>query len=130
MSLNSVVIIGRLVRDPELKYANSGTAIGNFTVAVDRYAKAGEEKKTDFIKVICFGKQAENVAKFLGKGSECAVEGSIQTGSYEKDGRTVYTTEVLANRVQFIGGKAQNGSVSEAMNGVDTRAYTEGDLPF
>jgi len=128
--MNVVMVIGRLVRDPELKYANSGTAIGNFTVAVDRYAKAGEEKKADFIKVVCFGKTSENVAKFLSKGSECAVEGSIQTGSYEKDGRTVYTTEVLANRVQFIGGKAQNGSVSEVSNGFDTSAYTEGEPPF
>ena len=128
--INRVVLQGRLVRDPELKYANSGTAIGNFTVAVDRYAKAGEEKKTDFIKVICFGKQAENVAKFLGKGSECAVEGSIQTGSYEKDGKKFYTTEVLANRVQFIGGKAQNGSVSEVDKDFDTSAYTEGQPPF
>ena len=128
--MNVVMVIGRLVRDPELKYANSGTAIGNFTVAVDRYAKAGEEKKADFIKVVCFGKTAENVAKFLSKGSECAVEGSIQTGSYENDGRTVYTTEVLANRVQFIGGKAQNGSVSEVSNDIDTSVYTEGEPPF
>jgi len=128
--MNVVMVIGRLVRDPELKYANSGTAIGNFTVAVDRYAKAGEEKKADFIKVVCFGKTSENVAKFLSKGSECAVEGSIQTGSYEKDGRTVYTTEVLANRVQFIGGKAQNGSVSEVSNDIDTSVYTEGEPPF
>ena len=102
--MNSVVLIGRLTRDPELRYT-SGTqmAVASFTVAIDRPVRAGGEKQTDFPRVTVFGKQAENCEKFLAKGRLVGVQGRIQTGSYtNKDGVTVYTTDVVADRVEFL----------------------------
>lgn len=100
--MNSVVLIGNLTRDPELRYSTGAnqTAICRFTVAVnDGY---GEKQRTSFIPIVVFGKQAENCDRYLAKGRKVAVNGRIQTGSYEKDGRTVYTTDVIANSVEFL----------------------------
>ncbi|MCQ2544954.1 MAG: single-stranded DNA-binding protein [Clostridia bacterium] len=102
--MNSVILIGNLARDPELRYSTGAnqTAICRFTVAVnDGY---GEKQRTSFIQIVTFGKTAENCEKYLAKGRKVAVNGRIQTGSYEKDGRTVYTTEVVASNVEFLGG--------------------------
>ena len=112
--MNSVVLIGRLTRDPELRYT-SGTqmAVATFTVAIDRPVRAGGEKQTDFPRVTVFGKQAENCEKFLAKGRLVGVQGRLQTGSYtNKDGATVYTTDVVADRVEFLewGDKPQGSS--------------------
>ena len=112
--MNSVVLIGRLTKDPELRYT-SGTqmAVATFTVAVDRPVKSGEEKKTDFPRITVFGKQAENCEKYLAKGRLVGIHGRIQTGSYtNKDGATVYTTDVVADRVEFLGN--QGGGQPEA----------------
>ena len=100
----NVVLIGRLTRDPEVRYtANTQMAVATFTLAVDRPVKSGEEKKADFPRVITFGKQAENCEKYLQKGRLVAVQGRIQTGSYKnKEGQTVYTTDVVADRVEFL----------------------------
>ena len=110
--MNNVVLIGRLTREPELRYLPSGnnTAVARFTLAVDR--QLSREKKAemesnnqptaDFINIVVWGKQAENVNNYLAKGRLVAVSGRIQTGSYEKDGKRVYTTEVVAEKVQFI----------------------------
>ena len=100
--MNSVCLIGNLTRDPELRYSTgaSQTAICRFTVAVnDGY---GDKQRTNFIPVVVFNKQAENFDRYLAKDRKVAVMGRIQTGSYEKDGRTVYTTEVIANNVEFL----------------------------
>ncbi|MBS5335179.1 MAG: single-stranded DNA-binding protein [Anaerovoracaceae bacterium] len=123
--MNSVVLIGRLTRDPELRYT-SGTqmAVASFTVAIDRPVRAGSEKQTDFPRVTVFGKQAENCEKYLVKGRLVGIQGRLQTGSYtNKDGATVYTTDVVADRVEFLewgdrpqgtsqGGFARGGSQS------------------
>ncbi len=105
--MNNVTLIGRLTRDPELRFvAGSGTAVTKFTLAVDR--KLSKEKKremeqmnkptADFIRVVVWGKSAEISANYLSKGSLVAVNGSIETGSYQgKDGKTVYTTDIRAN---------------------------------
>lgn len=108
--MNSVILIGRLTKDPEIAYLDSGTAVGKFILAVDRIVKSGNERQADFIRITAFGKQAVNCAKFITKGKQVAVEGRIQTGSYQnKNGDTVYTTDVIANRVEFLsGGRAQN----------------------
>lgn len=111
--MNNVVLIGRLTRDPELRYLPTGnnTAVARFTLAVDR--QLSREKKAemesrnqptaDFINITVWGKQAENVCNYVSKGRMVAIEGRIQTGSYEaKDGTRRYTTEVVANRVQFL----------------------------
>lgn len=102
--LNNVTLIGRLTRDPEVTYtAGTQMAVCKMTLAIDRPVAQGAEKKTDFPRVIVFGKQAENCERFLKKGRLVAVSGSIQTGSYTgKDNQTVYTTDVVANRVEFL----------------------------
>lgn len=104
--MNSVVLIGRLARDPELRFTpQSSTAVAHMTLAVDRPALKGEEKKADFIRITAFGKQAETADRYLSKGRQVAIQGRIQTGSYkDKDGKMVYTTDIVAERVEFIGG--------------------------
>lgn len=110
--MNSVVLIGNLTRDPELRYStgNNQMAICRFTVAVNE--GYGDRQRTSFIPIVVFNKQAENCDRYLQKGRKVAIQGRIQTGSYEKDGRTVYTTEVIANSVEFLspqGGQGQGG---------------------
>lgn len=101
--MNNVVLIGRLTRDPEIRYtAGTQMAVATFTLAIDRPVRAGAEKQTDFPRVTVFGKQAENCERFLAKGRQVGVQGRIQTGSYEKDGQKVYTTDVVADRVEFL----------------------------
>ena len=110
--MNKVVLIGRLTRDPELRYLTTGsnTAVARFTLAVDK--QLSKEKKlemesrnqptADFINIVVWGKLAETCSNYLAKGRLTAVSGRIQTGSYEKDGRRIYTTEVVAENVQFL----------------------------
>lgn len=100
--MNNVVLIGRLVNDPELSYTpNNQTAVCRFTLAVNRMRK---EDGADFIRITVWGKQAENCDRYLSKGRQVAVHGKIQTGSYtNRDGAKVYTTEVVANSVEFLG---------------------------
>ena len=99
--MNNVALIGRLTKDPELRYTANNFPMCSFTLAIDRQGK--EEKKTNFIPVKVLGKTAENVSKFLSKGKLAGVEGEIQTDSYEaKDGSKRYTWEVLAYRVEFL----------------------------
>lgn len=102
--INRVVLVGRLTKDPDLRYTPSGAANCRFTLAVNRsFANAAGEKETDFIQVTVWRKAAENVANYLKKGSLAGVEGRIQTGSYEgQDGKRIYTTEVVADSVQFL----------------------------
>ena len=100
--MNNVVLIGRLAKDPELRYtAGSQMAVATFNLAIDRVG--AKEKTADFIRIKVFGKMAENCEKFLAKGRLCGIQGSIQTGQYKNQaGETVYTTEVVANRVEFL----------------------------
>ena len=127
--MNSVFLIGRLTRDPEVRYtAATQMAVATFTVEVDRPTRPGAEKQTDFPIVTVFGKQAENCEKYLAKGRLVAIEGRLQTGSYQnKDGATVYTTDVVANRVQFLewgdrpqGGMTPRQSASSDFGGADS----------
>ena len=128
--MNNCVLIGRLTRDPEMRVLQSGTATTRFTLAVDR-AMSKEKKQeaqgkgnptADFIPVTVWGKQAESCAEYLAKGRMVAVSGRITTGSYEKEGKRVYTTEVTAERVQFLEwgektqSKAETGPKFEVVN--------------
>lgn len=108
--MNNVVLVGRLTRDPEVRYT-SGTqmAVARFTVAVDRPVGAGKERQADFISTVAFGKTAEFIERFFTKGRMIGIQGRIQTGSYEKDGKKVYTTDVVADRVEFVGSKSESG---------------------
>ena len=109
--MNRVELIGRLTRDPELRYTANNVATARFTLAVNRtFQSQSGEQGTDFINIVVWNKQAENVKKYMTKGSLVAVTGRIQTGSYEKDGRTIYTTDVVADNVQFLETKAQSGA--------------------
>ena len=107
--MNRVMLIGRLTTKPELRYTGSNVPFSRFTVAVNRtFNNNNGERETDFINIVVWRKQAENVKKYITKGSLVAVEGRIQTGSYEKDGQRVYTTDVVADNVQFLETKAQS----------------------
>ena len=113
--MNSVILIGRLARDPELSYTlNTQAAVCRFTIAVDRPRRQGEDQGADFIRVTVWDRQAENCDRYLSKGSQVAVRGRIETGSYKnREGVTVYTTEVVADRfngVEFLGSRnSSNG---------------------
>ena len=102
--INRVVLVGRLTKDPELRYTPSGVANARFTLAVNRtFANQSGEREADFINCVVWRKQAENTANFLKKGSLAGIEGRIQTGSYEgQDGKRVYTTDIVADSVQFL----------------------------
>ena len=103
--MNIVLEHGRLTRDPEINTTASGLTVARFTIAVDRLTK---DKGADFINIKAFGKSAEFAAKFFEKGKEIIVEGHIQTGSYEKDGKKIYTTDIIADRFEFCGSKEVN----------------------
>ena len=107
--MNNVILIGRLANDPELNYTPSQTAMCKFTLAVDR-AKKTEDQTADFIRITVWSAQAENCNRYLHKGSQCAVQGRIQTGSYKnREGKAVYTTDVVADRVKFLDSKPAQG---------------------
>ena len=107
--MNNVVLIGRLTKDPQIRYTSgSNTAVASFTIAIDRPARQGEQKQADFPRIIVFGRQAESCEKYLEKGMRVGISGRIQTGSYQnRNGDTVYTTDVVANRVEFLEWKNQ-----------------------
>lgn len=136
-------MIGRLTRDPELRYTPSGMATARFSLAVDR--GLSKEKKmefesknqptADFINIVAWGKTAELCANYLNKGRQVGIEGRIQTGSYEKEGRRIYTTDVVVNRIHFIGSAAQSegGFERPAGNQPVNNAYQgqgQSDSPF
>lgn len=102
--MNQVFLTGRLTKDPETRYTSgSQIAVCTFTLAVERPTKQGEEKKADFPRITVFGRQAENCEKYLSKGKKVAVQGRIQTGSYQNSqGQKVYTTDVIAERIEFL----------------------------
>lgn len=102
--LNRVVLVGRLTKDPDLRYTPNGIPVATFTLAVNRtYTNRQGDRETDFINCVVWRKQAENVANYLKKGSLAGVDGRLQTRNYEaQDGRRVYVTEVVADSVQFL----------------------------
>lgn len=102
--MNRVVLVGRLTKDPELRYTPAGVAVATFTLAVNRPFKNGQgEQEADFIQCVVWRKPAENVANFLKKGSLTGVDGRVQTRNYEgNDGKRVYVTEIVAESVQFL----------------------------
>ena len=120
---NRVVLVGRLTKDLELRYSSSNIPMLYFAVAVNRiFTDQNGQRQTDFINCVAFRKQAENMARFLGRGSQVSVEGRIQTRNYQgKDGNTVYVTEVVAESVQFL--ESKNSSHSRQNNGFDSMSF-------
>ena len=129
--MNYVTLIGNLTRDPELSYTPSQTAKCLFTMAVNRPRRNGEDQGADYIRIVVWGKTAENCEKYLAKGRKVAVSGSIRTGSYkDKDGRTVYTTDVWANNVEFLNTQQTRPAEQRQMDLPPEFAAVEGDVPF
>ena len=106
--MNKVILTGRLCAEPEIRYTTgeNQTAVARYTLAVDRKFKRDGEQSADFISCVAFGKQGEFAEKYLHKGIKIAVEGRLQTGSYEKDGRKVYTTDIAVENHEFCESKA------------------------
>ena len=127
--MNNVILIGRLANDPELSYTpNNQTAVCRFTLAVNRMRK---EDGADFIRITVWGKQAENCDRYLSKGRQAAIHGRIQTGSYtNRDGAKVYTTEVVANSVEFLGSvQASEGQSNTAPATAPAQQSLYDDMP-
>lgn len=134
-SLNSVILIGNLTRDPELRYTQNGTAKVQFAIALNRYWKDREgnrQEETTFVNIVAWGAQAENCANYLKKGRSVAVEGRLSIRSYTtEEGEQRKITEVVANNVQFLGGSQgsyeEHGGTSEH---TDETAIGEDEVPF
>ena len=134
--MNSVQLIGRLTRDPEVRYTDGGVSIARFSIAVERRFKQENGTDADFINIVSFGKTAEFIEKYFHKGMKIALNGRIQTGSYtDKDGKKVYTTDVIAENVEFCeskGTSANNDAPAPASDG-DFMSVPDGideELPF
>ena len=129
--MNQVNISGRLTKDIDLRYTSgSQMAVARFTVAVNRAKNNGE---ADFIRVVVFGNQAENAERYIGKGCRVIVEGRLQTGSYENNkGETIYTTDVVANRVEFIDFRDDDETADEEQNIWDDYGFAQlnEEIPF
>lgn len=148
--MNKVVLIGRLTKDPELKFTpGTGTAVATFTLAVDRRFSKDSQREADFIPIVVWGKQAESTANYMSKGKLIGIFGRIQTRSYDaKDGTRRYVTEVVAEEVQFLEWGNGNKAVMPSLNendpeefsrtsgfneeayGVDITPIDDGDIPF
>lgn len=128
--MNNIMIIGNLTRDIDLTYTPTQIAVARFSLAISRGKdKDGNDRGADFPNIVVFGKQAENCEKFLSKGKKVAIQGHLQTGSYEKDGRKIYTTDVIADRVEFIDwGEKKKEESQELPEGF--QAMKDDDLPF
>jgi len=130
--MNKVFLIGRLTRDPELRYTGSNTAVASFSLAVNRnFTNANGEREADFINIVVWRKQAENVKNYLTQGSQVAIDGRIQTRSYDdQNGQRRYVTEVVADNVEFLGSKGSsnnaNGNMSQQPNETGPTPYDFG----
>ena len=137
--MNKVILIGRLTRDPELRYTSSNIPVATFSLAVDRtFTGQNGERETDFINIVVWRKQAENCKNYINQGSQVAVEGRIQTRSYEdQNGQKRYVTEVVADNVQFLDTKASreqrmnnnSNNVNPYNLGETTSPNTTNDIP-
>lgn len=130
--MNKVILIGRLVADPEIRYTQSGKAVASYRLAVDRPFKQDGQQEADFINCVAWGKTGEFAGNYLRKGTKIAVEGRIQTGSYEKDGVKHYTTDIVVDRHEFC--ESRSSGPAATANSNAGQAFTDmdddGDLPF
>lgn len=136
--MNKVMLVGRVTRDLVLKYTKSGTAVTNFNIAVDKSMSKEDRQKAeaegkptaDFVGCIAWGKLAENASNFMGKGSQCAVLGRVQTGSYQdkETGKLVYTTDIIAEKVEFLDSRNNAQNNAGATRGKNTSDFFEDDF--
>ena len=128
--MNKVILIGRLARDPEMRTTGSGVSMTRFTVAVNRPVNpqnSNGQPQTDFISCIAWRRQAENIARYCTKGSQVAVDGRVQTGSYDgQDGQKHYTTDIVADNVTFLGSRANTeGNSSYSAPSFQESSYSQ-----
>lgn len=127
--MNRTILVGRLTADPELRTTPNGIATTRITVAINRLPNANGERIADFINVVVWRRQAENVARFCTKGSLVGIEGRLQSRSYDaQDGTRRYVTEVIADNVTFLGSRASAGNVSTNMPSMDEPAMEPSDM--
>ena len=117
--MNKVILIGRITKDIELRYTKSNIPVAITTLAVNRAKQKDKEQETDFINLVIWGKQAENCKNYVNKGNQIAVEGRVQTRSYEENGKKRYITEVVAENVQFLETKKE--SISSMQPAVESK---------
>ena len=128
--MNKVFLVGRLTRDPELRYGANNNAVMRTAIAVDRtFANQNGEREADFINIVAFGNRAETMKKYLTKGSQIAVSGRIQTGSYDdKDGKRVFNTDVIIDEFQFLDSRiSRNTENAEVQNNDGLTPYDFSD---
>jgi single-strand DNA-binding protein len=141
--MNKVLLIGRLTKDPELRYTQSGTAVASFTLAVNRrFSNQSGDREADFINCVAWQKSAEFVANYFRKGQQMALEGRLQVRSYDgNDGQRRWVTEVVAEQIEFVGSKNENGSGRQDYQNNNASAgsslglgeeivFDDNDLPF
>lgn len=128
--INRVVLVGRITKDVELRKTQSGISIASFTVACDRPSKKGEEKTADFIRCSAWRQPAEFLGAYAKKGDIVAVDGRIQTGSYERNGYTQYTTDIVADQVRILSGKRDPGKQENNDSDYDFEGFDPDDLNF
>lgn len=131
--MNKVILIGRLTADPDIRQTNSGKSVASYRLAVDRNIKAEGQPEADFLYCTAFGKSAEFAGNYLRKGMKIAVEGRIQTGSYEKDGVKRYTTDIIVDRHEFCESKrsSESGGASPEQGFSEIpESEDDGQLPF
>lgn len=143
--MNKVLLIGRLAKDVELRYTQSGTAVASFTLAVNRkFSNQNGEHEADFVNCVAWQKTAEFIANHFKKGQQMALEGRLQVRTYDgNDGQRRWVTEVVADQVEFVGSKQENGQQSQPNNNANNNAnnnsglglgeeivFDDNDLPF
>lgn len=129
--MNSANLVGRLTKDPSVTYSTSGSSIAAFTLAVDRKFKSKDDQTADFINCKAFGKTAEFVEKYFSKGMRMGLVGRIQTGSYtNKEGQKVYTTEVIADNVEFVESKKADAPAKDNDGFMNIPEGIDEELPF
>ena len=129
--MNKVILMGRLTKDPDVRYTNNSNepmCVARYTLAVDRRFSKGEGQNADFISCVAFGKSGEFVEKYLKQGTKICISGRIQTGSYEKDGRKVYTTDVVVEEHEFAESKKEEAETAPAEGFMDIPDNL--DVPF
>lgn len=130
MAINIVALTGRIVRDPEVKKTNSGVSFANFSIAVERPYRSGEEKQTDFIDCVAWRHSADFFGKYFKKGDMIGVSGRLQVRTWETDdGQRRKSVEVVAENLSFVGGGKRNTDTKEEDNSFDALP-DDGDLPF
>lgn len=128
--MNKVILLGRLVKDPEIKVTSNGKTFARFTVAVNRRYVSGEKRDADFIPCKAWNKTAEFVGNWFNKGARILLEGEMRSERYEKNGKKIYRTEVLVSNANFVDYKKKDGDGQEPMKSFGAEVGYDDEIPF